>query len=111
MMFSSIAFSQITGIDREQKQILVKALTNYDNIKVELKLTQEKLSLTELELAYREEQYDNLIQQIDNNKKMLSLQSEVIENQKEIIKKKSRIIKPVGIGLSIGFIIGLLISK
>ena len=112
MMPSSTAYSQITGIDRDQKIILVTALNNYESLKLENNLLKKQMGFSEMQLALKQKEINQLNQKIDNLHKINNSQKTIISNQTKLIRiQKKKKIRNTIVGISIGVIIGVIIAK
>ena len=112
MMLSSTAYSQITGIDRDQKIILVTALNNYESLKLENNLLKKQMGFSEMQLALKQKEINQLNQKIDNLHKINNSQKTIISNQTKLIRiQKKKKIRNTIVGISIGVIIGVIIAK
>ena len=111
-MLSSTAYSQITGIDRDQKIILVTALNNYESLKLENNLLKKQMGFSEMQLALKQKEINQLNQKIDNLHKINNSQKTIISNQTKLIRiQKKKKIRNTIVGISIGVIIGVIIAK
>lgn len=112
MMLNSTAYSQITGIDRDQKIILVTALNNYESLKLENKLLKKDMGFSEMQLALKQKELNKLYNKVDNLEITITSQEEIIKEKKNQIKiRKKRNLRNSIIGVSIGIIIGVIVAN
>jgi len=104
LIVSSTAYSQITGLDREQKIQIVSGLESYGAILIEVDLTQQLLGqcneinrLLEEQLKTKDEIIDNLKKQIEGYQKEVNIQDDEIRKQ----RKKNLVTVAGGAGLLI----------
>lgn len=101
---SLTAYSQISGLSREQKVEIVSALESYDAVVIEIDLTQQLLSqcneinlLLKAQLSTKDEIIRNLEEQIKTFEKEVDVQNSEIRKQ----KRKGFITMAGGAGLLI----------
>ena len=109
LLLNLTAYSQITGISKDQKQELVKALTNYETLKINNAALENKIYFNEVELKLRLQEINLLDLTIDNKDSIIDNQSDIIELQ-NIELNKNKWLKPSIFGVGIGLIIGLIIG-
>jgi hypothetical protein len=101
---SSTAFSQITGLEREQKIAIVSTIESYDAILIEIDLHEQLLDackemevLLRQQLLNKDEYIYTLKEQIKGYQKEVNLQDKAIRSQ----KLKGNILIGAGVGLLI----------
>jgi len=84
MIMNWTAYSQITGLDRDQKIQIVSTLQSYDAVLIEIDLTDQLLTqCKKLNLVY--EQRIKLLEEINENHK---LKDETFNNENDYYKNK-----------------------
>lgn len=111
-LLSSTLYSQITGISNEQKIVLVTALNNYEFLKHENKLLKKEVGFSEMQLQLKQREIDQLNKLTANQDTIITSQKTIISNHKKLIKqRKKNGIRNNIVAVSLGVLIGVLITK